>query len=163
MALIKERIDVAADRVLHDCIALGAPAPEFLVRVGREPLEGFDARYPDLIPGFLAEVNPAGVIVHGSIPPDRSSSAVTCTVENTVEELCLVLAENVQQLLIEGQLWGAAWPPCPIHGGDHPLWAEPAKGTPIWTCSEPPGFSAAVGTLRVAKPPPPPGWSNRMT
>jgi hypothetical protein len=148
VAVIKERIDLAADRVLHDCIALGAPAPEFLVRVGREPLEGFDARYPDLIPGFLAEVNPAGVIVHVSIPPDRSSSAVRCTLEHTVEALCLVLAENVQQLLIEGELWGAAWPPCPIHGGGHPLWAEPAKGTPTWTCSEPPGFSAAVGTLR---------------
>jgi hypothetical protein len=148
VAVIKERIDLAAERVLHDCIALAAPAPEFLVRVGREPLEAFDARYPDLIPGILAEVNPAGVIVHVSIPPDPSSSAVRCTLEHAVEELCLGLAENVQHLLIEGELWGAAWPPCPIHGGCHPLWAEPAKGPAIWRCSEPPGFSAAVGTLR---------------
>jgi hypothetical protein len=147
VAVIKERIGVAADRVLHDCIALGAPGPEFRVRVGRQSLEGFDARYPQLIPGFLAEADPAGVIVHVSIPPDLSSAAVRCTLDGTVEDLCLKFAQEVQGLLIEGELWGEAWPPCLVHGGGHPLWPEPANGNVVWACSTPPGFSKAVGTL----------------
>ena len=147
VAVIKQRIDFAADRALRDCIALAAPAPEFLVRVGRERLERFDTRYPHLIEGLLAQLDPGGVVVHVSIPPDLSSTTLRCTPESTVEDLCLELAEEVQQLLIEGELWGAPWPPCPIHDGHHPLWPERISGRAAWTCSKPPGFSRPVGTL----------------
>src|SRR5258706_12760289 len=144
---MKQRIDVAADRVLRDCIALASSAPGFLVRVGREPLERFDARYRHLIEGLRAQLDAAGVIVHVSITPELSSTTVRCTPESTVEEICLELAEEVQQLLIEGELWGAAWPPCPIHDGRHPCWPEPVGGQAVWTCAKPPTFSAPVGTL----------------
>ena len=144
---MREQIDLAADRVLRDCIALGAPPPEFLVRVGREPLERFDARYPGLVDGLLERLDPDGVIVHVSVPPELPSTTVRCTPDSTVETLAFALADEVQQLLVEGELRGAAWPPCPAHDGRHPLWPDLTGGRATWTCSTPPTFSRPIGTL----------------
>lgn len=66
----------------------------------------------------------------------------------TPEDLGLQFANEVQQLLVEGQLWGAAWPPCPVHRGSHPLWPDTAEGEAIWACSTPPGFSTPIGMFR---------------
>lgn len=148
VAVLTERIAAAADRVLRDCITLGAPTPEFIVRVGCEPVERFDTRYPDLTGALLEGLDPAGVVVHISIPPDLSSATVSCRLDQTVEDLCLVFAEEVQQLLVEGELWGAAWPPCPVHGGSHPAWPETANGRAHWACSEPPGFTTPIGRFK---------------
>jgi hypothetical protein len=150
VAVLRERIAAAADRVLRDCIALGAPTPEFIVRVGREAVERFDARYPQLTGGIVERQDPAGVVVNVSIPPDLSSVTVSCRLDHTVEDICLKLADAVQLLLVEGELWGAAWPSCPVHGGSHPVWPEPANGTPVWACSKPPGFVTPIGTFSQA-------------
>jgi hypothetical protein len=146
-AVVGERVGAAADRVLRDCVALGAPVPEFVVRTGREPVEPYDERYPHLTEVLLAQLDPAGVHVHVRVPPDRSSVTVRAGPDRSVEDLCREFAEVVQQLLIEGELFGAAWPPCPAHAGRHPLWVERSGGGAVWACSNPPGFSAAVGSL----------------
>lgn len=147
VAVVRERIAAAADRVLRDCIALGAPTPEFIVRVGREAVERFDARYPHLTGAILERLDPGGLVVHVSIPPDLSAVTVSCRLDHTVEDLCLEVAQAVQLLLIEGELWGSAWPPCPVHGGSHPLWPEPANVAAVWACSKPPGFGTPIGTF----------------
>lgn len=137
----------AVDRVLRDCIALGAPVPEFVVRAGGEPVEQFDGRYIQLTEALLTQLDPAGVHVQISIPPDRSSVTIRAGLGRSVEDLCAELAGVVQQLLIEGDLWGAAWPPCPAHAGRHPLWPEQAERTATWACPRPPGFSVSIGSL----------------
>ena len=146
-AVVQERVGAATDRVLRDCVALGAPVPEFVVRVGREPVERFDGRYIHLTEVLLAQLDPAGVHVHVSFPPDHSSVTVRAAVGRSVEDLCAEFAEVVQQLLIEGELRGAAWPPCPMHAGRHPLWPEQSGRGAVWACTETPGFSAAIGRL----------------
>jgi hypothetical protein len=148
-AVVEERVGAAADRVLRDCVALGAPVPEFVVRVGGEPVERFDGRYVQLTELLLTQLDPAGVHVHVSVPPDRSSVTVRAAVGRSVEDLCAEFAEVVQQLLVEGELRGAAWPPCPAHGGRHPLWIERSGGDAAWACSRGPGFSTPVGSLAV--------------
>lgn len=148
VGVTKEKIAAASNRLLHDCISLDAPTPEFIVRVGRERVERFDERYPHLVEVMLARFDPTTVYVHVSVPPDRSSSTVRCTLDRSVDDLCAELAENLQQLLIEGELWGAAWPPCPIHG-THPLWPEVIDGDAVWTCSRAPRFSVVIGELTV--------------
>ena len=75
-AVIQELVGAAADQVLRDCVALGAPVPEFVVRTGREPVEPYDERYPHLTEVLLAQLDPAGVHVHVSVPPNRSSVTV---------------------------------------------------------------------------------------
>jgi hypothetical protein len=147
VTVLRERIAAAADRVLRDCIALGAPTPEFIVRVGRESVERFDARYQYPTGDITERLDPAGVVVHVSIPPDLSSVTVSCRLDHTVEDICVRVAEAVQLLLVEGELWGAAWPPCPVHGGSHPVWPEPANGAAVWACSKPPGFGTPIGTV----------------
>jgi hypothetical protein len=146
-AVIQELVGAASDRVLRDCVALGAPVPEFVVRTGREPVEPYDERYPHLTEVLLAQLDPAGVHVHVSVPPDRSSVTVRAGLDRSVEDLCAEFADVAQQLLIEGELRGSAWPPCPAHAGRHPLWVERAGGAAVWACSKVPGFSAAVGSL----------------
>jgi hypothetical protein len=154
VAVVQERVRAAVDCVLRDCVALGAPVPEFVVRVGREPVERFDGRYVHLTEALLAQLDPAGVHVHVSVPPDRSSVTVRAALGRSVEDLCAEFAEVVQQLLIEGELRGAAWPPCPVHAGRHPLWPEQSGRGAVWACTNPPGFSAAIGHLdsRLACP-----------
>lgn len=147
VAVIRERISAAADRVLRDCIALGAPTPEFIVRVGHESVERFDARYPHLTGVILERLDPAGVVVHVSIPPDLSSVTVSCRLDHSGDDLSVEFTEAVQLLLVEGELRGAAWPPCPVHGGSHPVWPESANGKAMWACSKPPGFSTPIGTF----------------
>ena len=147
VAVLRERIAAAVDRVLRDCIDLATPTPEFIVRVGRESVERFDARYPHPTREITERLDSAGVVVHVSIPPDLSSVTVSCRLDHTVEDISLRVAEAVQLLLIEGGLWGAAWPPCPVHGGSHPLWPEPANGAAVWACSKPPGFGTPIGTF----------------
>ena len=147
VAVIRERIAAAADRVLRDCIALGAPTPEFIVRVGRESVERFDARYPHLTGVILERLDPAGLVVHVSIPPDLSSVTVSCRLDQSSDDLSREVADAVQLLLIEGELRGAAWPPCPVHVGSHPVWPESADGRAVWACSKPPGFWTPIGTF----------------
>jgi hypothetical protein len=146
-AVLEERVAAAIDRVLRDCVALGAPVPEFVVRVGQEPVQQFDARYVGLTELLLTQLDPAGVHVHVTVPPDRSAVTVRAALGGSVEDLCVELAAVVQQLLIEGELRGAAWPPCPAHDGRHPLWPGHSGPGADWTCPEPPGFSAPVGSL----------------
>jgi hypothetical protein len=93
----------------------------------------------------LPGLDPVGVIVHVNIPPDRSFKSVACSLDQTADEMCVVFAENVQDLLVEGELWGHAWPPCPVHGGRHPLWPELAGHDAVWMCTNPPTFAASVG------------------
>ena len=151
IALTKERVAEAAGRVVRDCVSLGSPLPEFVVRAGREGVEQFDARRPGIAEILLPGLDPVGVIVHVSFPPDRSFTSVACSLDQTAEELCIALAENVQHLLVEGELWGDAWPPCPVHGRRHPLWPKLAGDDAVWMCTEPPTFAASVGTLRSAR------------
>jgi len=151
IALTKERIAEAAERVLRDCISLGSPPPEFVVRVGRENVEPFDALRPGIAEILLPGLDPVGVIVHMNIPPDRSFKSVACSLDQAADELCVVFAENVQDLLVEGELWGHAWPPCPVHCRRHPLWPELADDDAVWMCTKPPTFAASVGTLRSAR------------
>jgi hypothetical protein len=148
-AVVEERVAAAADRVLRDCVVLGAPVPEFAVRTGWAPVEQFDGRYDHLTEMLLVQLDPAGVHVHVSVPPDRSSVTVRAPAGRSVEDLCAEFAEVVQQLLVEGQLRGAAWPPCPAHGGRHPLWVDRSVEDAVWACSKGPGFSATVGSLAV--------------
>lgn len=150
-ALTKERIAEAGERVLRDCISLGSPPPEFVVRVGRESVEPFDVLRPGIAEILLPGLDPVGVIVHVNIPPDRSFKSVACSLDQTADELCVAFAENVQDLLIEGELWGQAWPPCPVHDRRHPLWPELAGDAAVWVCTKPPTFAASVGTLRSAR------------
>jgi hypothetical protein len=149
-AVVEERVGAAVDRVLRDCVTLGAPVPEFVVRIGQEPVERFDDRYVGLTEALLVQLDPAGVHVHISVPPDRSAVTVRAALGRSVEDLSAELAGVVQQLLIEGELWGAAWPPCPVHAGRHPLWPEVADGDAVWACARVPGFSEAVGRLSGA-------------
>jgi hypothetical protein len=148
-AVVEERVGSAADRVLRDCVALGAPVPEFVVRAGREPVDQFDSRYVQLTEMLLTQLDPAGVHVDVSVPPDRSSVTVRAAAGRSVEDLCAEFAEVVQQLLVEGELRGAAWPPCPAHAGRHPLWVDRSGDDAVWACSKGPGFSATVGSLAV--------------
>jgi hypothetical protein len=146
-AVVEERVGAAVDRVLRDCSALGAPLPEFVVLAGGEPVEQFDGRYVRLTEALLTQLDPAGVHVQVTVPPDRSSLTVRAAPGCSVEDLCAELAGVVQQLLLEGELRGAAWPPCPAHAGRHPLWPGQAGGAGTWACPQPPGFSAAIGDL----------------
>ena len=151
IALTKERIAEAAERVLRDCISLGSPPPEFVVRVGRETVEHFDARRPGIAEILLPGLDPVGVIVHVNFPPDRSFTSVACSLDQTADELCVAFSEKVQDLLVEGELWGHAWPPCPVHGRRHPLWPKLVGDDAVWMCTERPTFAASVGTLRSAR------------
>ena len=148
VALVEERLGAAVDRVRRDCIALGAPVPEFVVLAGGEPVEEFDGRYIQLTEALLTQLDPAGVHVQVRVPPDRSSVTVRAALGRSVEDLCGELAGVVQQLLIEGEFRGAAWPPCPLHAGRHPLWPEQADGVATWACSRPPSFSVSIGDLK---------------
>src|SRR5207237_3836189 len=42
----------------------------------------------------------------------------TAPYQQSAEVLCVELADALHELLIEGELWGAAWPPCPVHRTD---------------------------------------------
>lgn len=145
--VVEERVGAAVDRVLRDCIALGAPVPEFVVLAGGEPVEQFDGRYIQLTEALLTQLDPAGVHVQVRVPPDRASVTVRAALGRSVEDLCAELAGVVQQLLIEGELRGAAWPPCPAHAGRHPIWPDQSGGAATWACPQPPGFSASIGDL----------------
>jgi hypothetical protein len=48
-----------------------------------------------------------------------------CTLDRSADELCAHLAEELQELIIEGPLWGASWPLCPVHQS-HPR--SPVRG-----------------------------------
>jgi len=145
-AVLTARIAEVTDRLLRDCIALGAPVPEFIVRVGRERVDRFDERYPHLTEQLLAHLDPEAVYIHISVPPDHSSTGVRCTPGRTIEEICADAAEALQELLIEGELWGAAWPPCPAHRV-HPLWPELLDGIAVWRCDTGPQYRIPVGEL----------------
>lgn len=150
IALTRERIAEAGERVLRDCVSLGSPLPEFVVRVGRETVEHFDGRRPGIAEILLPGLDPGGLVVHVSFPPDRSFTSVVCGLNQTANELSVAFAEKVQDLLVEGELWGRAWPPCPVHGRRHPLWPKLADDDAVWMCIKPPTFAASIGTVRSA-------------
>lgn len=147
VAVVEEWVGAAVDRVRRDCVALGAPLPEFVVRAGGAPVEQFDGRYIGLTEALLTQLDPAGVHVQVSVPPDQSSVTIRAAIGRSVEDLCAELAGVVQQLLIEGELRGAAWPPCPAHAGRHPVWPDQSGGAATWACPQPPGFSVSIGDL----------------
>ena len=144
--VLKQKAAEAADRILRDCIALGSPVPEFIVRVGRERVERVDERHPHLTELLLARLDPAEVYLHMGVPPDWFWDTLRCTLDRTVEEMCVDVAEQLQDRLIEGELWGAAWPPCPAHS-NHPLWPELLDGTAVWRCDTGPQFRVRIGDL----------------
>jgi hypothetical protein len=43
-------------------------------------------------------------------------------------------AEGIQEAVFEGDFWGMAFPPCPIHP-NHPLVPAVVQGTACWTCA----------------------------
>ena len=147
VAVVEERVGVAIDRVLRDCSVLGAPVPEFVVRAGGEPVVQFDGRYIQLTEALLTQLDPAGVHIQVRVPPDRSAVTVRAALGRSVEDLSAALAGVVQQLLIEGAIRGAAWPPCPAHAGRHPLWPGQIDGAATWACPQHPGFRVAIGSL----------------
>ena len=147
VAVVEERVRVAIDRVLRDCSVLEAPVPEFIVRAGGEPVVQFDGRYIQLTEALLTQLDPAGVRIRVRVPPDRSSVTVRAALGRSVEHLCAELAGVVQQLLIEGEIRGAAWPPCPAHAGRHPLWPEEIDGAATWACPQHPGFWVSIGSF----------------
>jgi hypothetical protein len=144
--MLKGKIAEVTDRILRDCITLGSPVPEFIVRVGRERIDRMDEWHPHLTKVLLASLDPEAVHLHVNVPPDRSWSTVRCTLDRTVEQICVDAAEQLQDQLIEGELWGAAWPPCPAHP-NHPLWPELLDGTAVWRCDTGPQFRVRIGDL----------------
>lgn len=59
-------------------------------------------------------------------------------------------ADQVQEFVIEFQLWGTAptnWPPCPRHPHSHPLTPEAVRDTATWLCPTDRAFIAEVGAL----------------
>jgi hypothetical protein len=136
LAVVRQRIAEAADRICRDCASLGSPVPEFIVRVGRERIDRVDERHPHLTDVLLARLDPDAVYVHVGVPPDWFWDTVQCTPGRTVEQICVDVATHIQDRLIEGELWGAAWPPCPAHP-HHPLWPELIDETAVWSCDAP--------------------------
>jgi hypothetical protein len=144
--VLKERVAEVMDRILRDCIALDSPVPEFILRVGRERIERVDQRHPHLSEVLLARLDPAAVYLHMGVPPDWYWDTVRCTPDRTVEQICVDAAETLQDRLIEGELWGAAWPSCPAHS-NHPLWPELVDGQAVWRCDTGPQFRVRIGGL----------------
>jgi hypothetical protein len=80
------------------------------------------------------------------VPPDWYWDTVRCTPDRTVAQMCVDAAEAVQDRLIEGELWGAAWPPCRAHS-NHPRWPELLDGMAVWRCDTGPQFRVHIGGL----------------
>lgn len=63
----------------------------------------------------------------------------------------VVAADQVQEWVIESQLWGTAptnWPPCPAHPDSHPLQALLARDvTAAWTCPHDGVAMAPIGAV----------------
>lgn len=63
----------------------------------------------------------------------------------------VVAADQVQDWVIESQLWGSAptnWPPCPVHPDTHPLRALLARDlTAVWTCPHDDATIAPIGEV----------------
>ena len=84
---------------------------------------------------------------------DRSGSGAGISVPRNADLVTrvVVVADQVQEWVIESQLWGAAptnWPPCPTHPDSHPLQALLVHdGTAAWTCPRDGATVAPVGDV----------------
>lgn len=74
----------------------------------------------------------AGLLVTLSFPDD-SSVSVHFEQPMTDPEAVTLLADQLQDAVLE-ETGGAANPPCPCPGHDHPAVAQLVDGTACWTC-----------------------------
>lgn len=69
--------------------------------------------------------------------PDGTGRGVSVSREETVEDRIAQAADQVQEAVIEAQLWGRAptnWPRCPYHPVSHPMLATAEGGLAVWVC-----------------------------
>ncbi|RYB90951.1 hypothetical protein EUA93_18610 [Nocardioides oleivorans] len=68
---------------------------------------------------------------------DGSGSGLAVARGAALAERVADAADQVQEWVIEDQLWGSGrtnWPPCPSHPDNHPLQAAVVGAGAVWTC-----------------------------
>ena len=64
-------------------------------------------------------------------------------------------ADQVQEVVIEGQLWElgqTTWPPCPAHPARHPLQAAVVDSLAFWVCPADRSVVATIGEADAHNP-----------
>lgn len=72
-----------------------------------------------------------------------------------VEDRVTSAADQVQEVVIEGQLWElgqTTWPPCPAHPARHPLQAAVVDSLAFWVCPADRSVVATIGEADAHNP-----------
>lgn len=91
-----------------------------------------------------------GVLSVVLVGADGSSTGVSVPLDATAAERVALAADQVQEWVVEDQLWRAgatAWPSCPAPRHTHPTRAVAADGVAAWACPVSGEVVAPVGGL----------------
>lgn len=108
-----DAVFAVTERLVRDCAYLGTPIPQFLTRLGREALPGFDNDF--ITTALVSQLDPGTLYVHVWVPPEQGFATVSC--DRSPEQLCVDLAERIQEYLMEGSMWAPPGRPARFTAG----------------------------------------------
>lgn len=74
-------------------------------------------------------------------------TAIPLGIPRSPADISVVLADCVQDDIVESYANFRSWPSCPEHPS-HPMWPRPVDQQAIWQCGSDPSISFPIGSLR---------------